>query len=198
MTGPVVTALRARGPGRVAIELDGQAWRVVPLEAVYAAGLAVGGRLDRCAARAVGRELRRAEARGAVLRALRARDHTTASLEQRLAARGTAASVRRETLAAVQRAGLVDDRRFAMQRAAQLAARGSGDLLIDDDLVRHGVPADAVRAAIEALEPESSRVETIVEARGCSPKTARYLAARGFSEASLETMIANLASDALG
>ena len=198
MTAPVVTALRARGQGRVAVELDGRPWRVVPLEAVYAAGLAVGGLLDRAAARAVGRELRRAEARGAALRALRARDHTTASLEQRLAARGTIASLRRETVDAAQRAGLVDDRRFAIQRAAQLAARGSGDLLIDDDLVRHGVPADAVCEAIEALEPEASRVEAIVEARGNSPKTARYLAARGFSEASLETMIANLASDALG
>jgi SOS response regulatory protein OraA/RecX len=85
-----------------------------------------------------------------------------------------------------------------MERAAHLAARGAGDLLIDDDLVRHGVPAEAVRAAIEALEPESTRVDAIVETRGSSPRTARYLAARGFSEASLEPMIANLASDALG
>ena len=42
MTAPVVTALRARGRGRVAVELDGAPWRTVPLEAVYAAGLAVG------------------------------------------------------------------------------------------------------------------------------------------------------------
>ena len=198
MTVPVVTALRARGRDRVAVELDGQPWRVVPLEAVYVAGLAVGGPLDRAAARAVGRELRRAAARGTALRALRARDHTAASLERRLAERGTAASVRRETMEAVQRAGLVDDRRFAMQRAAQLAARGAGDLLIDDDLGRHGVPAGIVHAAIAALEPESARVEAIAAARGSSPRTARYLAARGFSEASLEAMIANLASDALG
>jgi SOS response regulatory protein OraA/RecX len=198
MTVPVVTALRARGRDRVAVELDGRPWRVVPLEAVYAAGLAVGGPLDRVSARAVGRALRRADARGAALRALRTRDHTTASLEQRLTARGTVASVRRETIAAVERAGLVDDRRFALQRAAYLAARGAGDLLVDDDLSRHGVPADVAREAIDALEPESIRIEGIVEARGSSPRTARYLAARGFSEASLETLIANLASDALG
>ena len=42
MTTPVVTALRARGPGRVAVELDGRPWRVLPLEAVYAGSLAVG------------------------------------------------------------------------------------------------------------------------------------------------------------
>ena len=90
MGDPVVTALRARGPGRVAVELDGAPWRVVPLEAVYGAGLAVGGTLDRPTARTLGRELRRLGAQAVALRALRARDHTAASLEQRLAARGTA------------------------------------------------------------------------------------------------------------
>ena len=41
-----------------------------------------------------------------------------------------------------QRAGLVDDQRFAAGRAALLASRGAGDLLIADDLERHGVPAE--------------------------------------------------------
>ena len=143
MDVPVVTALRARGPGRVAVELDGEPWRVVPLEAVYGAGLVVGGPLDRTKARALGRELRRLGAQAVARRALRTRDHTAASLEQRLAVRGTPATVRRDTVEAAQRAGLVDDRRFAMQRAEQLASRGSGDLLIGDDLERQGVPARA-------------------------------------------------------
>ena len=198
MAVPVVTALRARGPGRVAVELDGAPWRVVPLEAVYGAGLVVGGTLDRPTARTLGRELRRLGAQAVALRVLRARDHTAASLEQRLAARGTSATVRRDTVEAAQRAGLVDDRRFALQRAEQLAARGSGDLLIGDDLERQGVPPELVRLAIAALEPEADRAGTIVEARGSSPKTARYLASRGFSEAALETIIANLAADAIG
>ena len=156
---PVVTALRARGPGRVAVELDGAPWRVVPLEAVYGAGLVVGGTLDRPTARTLGRELRRLGAQAVALRALRARDHTAASLEQRLAARGTPATVRRDTVEAAQRAGLVDDRRFALQRAEQLAARGSGDLLIGDDLERQGVPPELVRLAIAALEPEADRAD---------------------------------------
>src|SRR6476659_5532965 len=198
MVVPVVTALRARGPGRVAVELDGAPWRVMPLEAVYGAGLAIGGNLDRPTARLLGRELRRLGAQATALRALRARDHTAASLEQRLAARGTSAAVRRDTVEAAQRAGLVDDRRFALQRAEQLAARGSGDLLIGDDLERQGVPPELVRLAIAALEPEANRAGTIVEARGSSPKTARYLASRGFSEAALEAIIANLAADTIG
>ncbi len=198
MTDPVVTALRARGPGRVAVELDGRLWRVLPLEAVHAGDLAIGVGLDRPSVRALRRELRRVEARDVALRALRSRDHTAASLEQRLADRGTAPGVRRETVAAAQRAGLVDDRRFAGGRAALLASRGAGDLLIGDDLERHGVPADTIRAAIDGLEPESIRAAAIVEARGASPRTARYLAGKGFSEATLEPLIADLATEELG
>ena len=198
MVVPVVTALRARGPGRVAVELDGAPWRVMPLEAVYGAGLAVGGNLDRPTARLLGRELRRLRAQSTALRALRARDHTAASLERWLTTRGPAVAVRRDTGEAAQRAGLVDDRRFAFQRAEQLASRGSGDLLIGDDLERQGVAPELVRLAIAALEPEAARADAIVAARGTSPKTARYLASRGFSEAALETIVANLASEALG
>ncbi len=198
MADPVVTALRAHGPERVAIELDSAPWRVVPVEAVYAARLTVGGTLDRVAARAVGRALRRADARRAALRALRARDHTTASLDARLAARGTTAEVRRETVAAAERAGLVDDDRFAAQRAAQLADRGAGDLLIADDLERHGVPGAAIARAIADLVDESERAAAIIERRGRSPQTARYLASKGFADATLESLVAGLAADAVG
>jgi SOS response regulatory protein OraA/RecX len=198
MTVPVVTALRARGSGRVAVDLDGRPWRVVPLEAVYAAGLAVGSGLDRVAARVLRRELRRLEARGEALRALRARDHTRASLEQRLADRGTGRALRSETVAMAERAGLVDDQRFAASRAELLARRGAGDLLIADDLERQGVPGDAAEIAIGGLEPESVRAAAIIEARGPSARTARYLAAKGFADATVEAFVADLAVDALG
>lgn len=198
MTAPVVTALRARGPNRVAIELDGVPWRVVPLEAVVVAGVSVGRELDRATARILGRELRRLEARGIAVRALRARDHTTASLERRLAARGTAAALRRETVAAAERAGLVDDERFASGRAAALAERGAGDLLIADDLERHGVPAEAARGAIAALEPEEARAQRLVAARGSSLKTLRFLGSKGFSEETLEQLVADLTADGIG
>jgi len=194
---PVVTALRARGRDRVAVDLDGSSWRVVPAEAVYVAGLSVGGALDRATARTLGRELRRLDAQGLAVRALRARDHTVASLEQRLADRGAAPGVRRETLEAAQRAGLVDDRRFARGRAELLAARGAGDQLIESDLERQGVPEEDIRAVVGFLEPESSRAATIIEARGRSPRTARHLAAKGFSEETLEWLVADLSSDAV-
>ena len=198
MTAPTVTALRARSPDRVAIDLDGEPWRVVPYEAVIRAGLAVGRELDRTRARELRRTLRRLEAQGVAVRALRSRDHTRASLERRLTERGTAPAVLSQTLEAVERAGLVDDQRFAAARAALLAARGAGDLLIADDLERQGVSVDLARAAIAALAPERVRAESIIEARGRSQRTARQLAAKGFSEESLEALVADLATDRLG
>jgi regulatory protein len=195
MTTPVVTALRARGPGRVAVELDAGPWRVVPLEAVLVAGLAVGDELDRPRARELGRALRRLEAREAAVRALSRRDHTRASLDRRLAARGTATALRRETVEAAERAGLVDDARFASGRAALLSARGAGDALIADDLSRHGVPDEAIRVALQHLEPESTRAAGVVAARGRSVRTLRFLAGKGFSEETLEPLVADLGDE---
>jgi len=194
---PVVTALRARGKDRVEIELDGRPWRVVPAEAVFAVRLSVGREVDRTSARALGRELRRHRAQALALQALRARDHTVASLDRRLTERGAAPGVRRETLEAVQRAGFVDDHRFARDRSSLLATRGAGDDLIADDLERQGVADEEIRAALEALEPESIRAVRIIGARGRTPRTARHLAAKGFSEETLETLIADLSADAI-
>jgi SOS response regulatory protein OraA/RecX len=198
MTRPVVTALQARGRDRVAVELDGAPWRVVPMEAALVAGLAVGGELDRGAARRLGRELRRLEARTTAVRALRARDHTRASLEQRLEERGVGPTLRRETLDATERAGLVDDARFAHGRAELLASRGAGDLLIAIDLEQRGVPDEVAGEAIAALDPETERAARIVARRGASARTARYLASKGFGESALEAVVADLVSDGLG
>jgi regulatory protein len=203
MAAPLVTALRARGRGssgeqRVAVELDGRPWRVVPLEAVVRAALSVGRELDRSSARTLRRELKRLEARGIALRALGNRDHTRASLERRLADRGTVPSLRRETLDAAVRAGLVDDERFAAGRAELLSGRGSGDLLIAADLERHGVPPEATRVAIAALEPEPERAARVVAARGGGPRTVRFLASRGFSEEVIEALVADVGADGLG
>jgi regulatory protein len=195
VTAPVVTALRNRGGGRVAVELDAAPWRVLPLEAVVCVGLAVGEDLDRKRARALRRELRRLGARDAALRALRSRDHTRASLERRLAEQGTVPSLRRETVAAVERAGLVDDARFAAGRASLLAAHGAGDALIEDDLARRGVPAELIDAALEGLEPEWARAEQVIASRGKSVRTARYLAAKGFAAETVEGLVADLAGE---
>ena len=126
----------------------------------------------------------------AALRALRARDRSVAELDERLSARGAGPAERRDVLELLERVGYVDDRRFAGARAAALAARGSGDALIRDDLERRGVAAETIDAALAGLEPEVVRAERIVTRRGQSVKTARHLAARGFSEDAIVSAVA--------
>jgi SOS response regulatory protein OraA/RecX len=84
------------------------------------------------------------------------------------------------------RAGAVDDGRLARGRAELLARRGAGDLLIRHDLESRGIGAEPVAAALAALDPEPVRAERIVATRGRGPRTARYLARKGFSEDSIE------------
>jgi regulatory protein len=124
------------------------------------------------------------------LRALRARDRSVAEVADRLERRGVGEDERADVLERLDRVGYLDDERFARQRAAGLAQRGAGDAFIRDDLERRGVADEVVNAAIEALEPEVQRAARIVERRGRSAKTARYLATRGFGEDSLTGLVA--------
>lgn len=161
-------------------------WRVVPADVVVRAGLAVGRMLDRETARAFARELRRAEALGVAVRALRHRDLSRSRLEERLLARGAGEDARAEALAALERVGLVDDARVAAGRALALAGRGFGDAAVRHTLEQEGLAADDVEAALAGLPPESERVQEWLARRGAGPKTLRWLAAKGFDPASLE------------
>jgi SOS response regulatory protein OraA/RecX len=141
------------------------------------------------------------EARSATdlaLRALGFRDRTAAELDARLSEQGVGAAEREEALAALARAGYVDDRRVAHARAVSLAEGGSGDALIRADLEGRGVSAAIVEEAIESLEPEQARVERIVARRGMGAKTARYLAAQGFGEEALEAVVARDTGGTIG
>jgi SOS response regulatory protein OraA/RecX len=193
-----ITALRPAGRERIAVELDGARWRIVPLEAAVRAGLTVGGALDQGTARVLSRELRRVKAQQAALTALCQRDHSVASLRDRLERRGIRPAEREEALATVTRARLVDDVRLAHRRAVTLAARGFGDCGIADDLVRRGLPPALVQAALAELEPELERAERVVATRGRSARTARGLAARGFGEETLSSLIAEIQDGAVG
>ena len=186
-----VTALHARRD-RVAIELDGAPWRTLPVQAVVEGGLAVGVPLDRERARSLARALRRARATEVAVRALARRDRSRADLDLRLARAGVRGAERSETLDRAAETGLVDDARYARSRASALAARGAGDLLVLDDLERHGVSDELARAAIAELEPEAARATRIVAARGRSARTLRYLAVRGFTAESVEELIAEV------
>lgn len=182
----IVTALRELPRGRVEVRLDGAPWRVVPADAVVCAGLGVGRPLDRETARALGRELRRSAALARATRALVHSDRSRSTLEQRLAAAGIGAAPVRAAIETLERAGLVDDARFAARRAAALADRGRGDAAIRHDLERQGIPDELVAEALAGLEPERERASRLVERRGRGAATARWLAGRGFGEETIE------------
>jgi len=193
----IVTALRPT-PAGVVVELDGVVWRTLPVDAVVDAGLGVGLVLDRARAVALARARRRSRADDVAVRALARREHSRTTLDARLARAGVGATVRRETVERAERRGLVDDRRFAVQRAQHLAGRGVGDALVRDDLARQGIDEPVARSIVAELEPEAERAARIVAARGRSPRTIRYLAAKGFSEETLEPYIAEIENGALG
>jgi regulatory protein len=138
------------------------------------------------------------DALDAAVRVLRVRDHTAASLDARLERRGVGGKQRAATVARVQELGYVDDARFAHARAEALAARGAGNLLIVDDLERHGVSATLAAEAIAALEPERERAGAIVARRGVGPQTARFLRSKGFADDVVEAAVATPDGEALG
>jgi regulatory protein len=193
-----VTALRAARRQRVAVELDGEPWRTLPLEAVVRAGLGHGVVLDRRRARELARELRRLAALRTATAALQRRERSARELVERLEERGVSPADRLRALRTLQSAGLVDDGRFARERALALAARGSGDALIRDDLERRGIGSEEVEAALALLAPEAERAAAVVARRGSGAKTARYLASRGFGEDAVTLSVAADDEAALG
>lgn len=190
---PRVTALKPdRAERYVVVELDGTAWRRIPVDAAVRAGLALGVALGRPQLRHLRRELRRAEALEAATRALRHRDRSRGALRTRLRAAGIAPAACEDALDTLANAGIVDDDRFALARANALAQRGSGDALIRADLAAAGVPEHIVGTALEALEPESERARAVAAARGESVATARWLARRGFASEAIEAALPRL------
>jgi SOS response regulatory protein OraA/RecX len=183
---PTVTRLAVKQRGRVVVELDGAAWRTLPIDVVARAGLIEGRTLDRPALRTLRQELRRAEALAVAGRALRRQDLSERGIAERLARASVAPAAAKESLAVLSRAGLVDDRRFAKNRATKLAERGYGDAAIRHDLERRGVAPEPVREALESLEAEGERARQLVAHRGAGAKTARYLASKGFGPEALE------------
>jgi SOS response regulatory protein OraA/RecX len=108
------------------------------------------------------------------VRVLRHRDLSRGALARRLPAPG-----RQDALAALERSGILDDRRAAAGRAAALSGRGYGDAAIRFRLEQEGFAAEDASEAIAGLEPEQERANRLA-GRGRTP---RWLAARGFEVA---------------
>src|SRR6266540_3562292 len=111
-------------------------------------------------------------------RALARRDFSASGLRERLQRAGIDPAEAEEALGALQRAGLVDDARFALARAQMLAERGKGNAAIRFDLEQQGVAA------------ERERADFVIARRGAGAATARLLARRGFDEDAVAAAVA--------
>jgi regulatory protein len=167
----------------------------VPVDVAARVGLTVGRRLDRPLARDLARALRRHKALGVAARALRTRDRSATEIAERLARAAVPTSVREEALEALERSGIVDDRRFASNCAAGLAARGWGDAAIRARLEEAGVAEEACAEALAGLEPERDRAAAILKRRGPTAKTLRALVSRGFEPDLVSELVSVVAAE---
>jgi SOS response regulatory protein OraA/RecX len=130
------------------------------------------------------------DALDAAARALERRDRSEAGVLDVLRRNGVAEDEAVEAVETLKRLGAVDDERFAEAGAASLAERGYGDAAIAVRLEREGLSRELAERAVSALEPETERTRQLIDRRGASAKTARWLASRGFAPDSVEAAIA--------
>ncbi len=193
---PRLTAVRRGRPGRVALEVDGLPWRVVPDEVVVRCGLVPGIALERPLLRSLRRELRSTEALAAASRAVARRDLSAARLQERLGERGIRPSAAEKAVAALVSAGAVDDVRLAGVRARSLAERGWGDAAVAARLEHEGIDAALAAAALADLAPEAERAAALA-ARARDRRSAwSLLARRGFAAEAIEEALARWTDEA--
>lgn len=129
------------------------------------------------------------EAFRAVVEALARRDLTSAELEQRLARAGFEADACADAVARAAAAGYLDDERVASERVRRLAERDTSDAAIRAELVRRGVPEDAVENGLAAIPPELERAERLAQRLGGGPRAARALVRKGYPEDVVERVL---------
>jgi SOS response regulatory protein OraA/RecX len=122
------------------------------------------------------------EALAVAMRALARREYSQRGLRERLARAGVPTADAEAAVEELRETGLLDEGRFAVERARVLAERGRGDSAIRFELEREVLEADAIEGAMAELEPEHERAARLVSRRGATSATARLLASRGFDE----------------
>ena len=189
---PTLTAVRRSRPGRVALEIDGRPWRVVPDDVVVRCGLRAGLELGRPLLRDLRRELRRSEALDAAVRTVSRRDISAVRLRQRLDARGITSQEAEAAVETLSAAGVVDDDRLARSRARALAERGWGDAAVAARLEQEGLPSQAVTDALAELPAERERAAELGARTPDRRALWRLLARRGFASETIEEIVGPL------
>lgn len=187
---PEITGLREISASTVLVEIDDMAWRKIPLIAAVRAGLSVGKRLEREDLRLLRRELRRAEALTKATRMLARRPLPRALLEERLEKKGVAPAALEEAVDVLEQAQYLDDRSYALGRAAGLAERGYGDAAVRYILEEERVSSELIEEAVASLEPELERAGAIARSILDRKRLLGRLARRGFDSETVEQIAA--------
>lgn len=129
------------------------------------------------------------------------REHSRKELARKLQAKGVAREDADRAIDRLADAGWQDDARFAESLARMRANAGYGPIHIRAELGTHGLDADAVRTALDAIEAEhdwSANARDLVRRRFGAPqgldlarrrKAADFLLRRGFTQDDLRAAI---------
>ena len=191
---PRVSSLRARrGPGRGRARRRGVAHAARRGCPALRTGYRCRARPRACAC--VGRELRRHEAMARATNVLRRRDVSAKELDTRLERAHIDPTTRAEVVTRLDEVGAVDDGRFACRRAEMLAERGAGDESSATTCPAGESRSSPSRRPFRSSSPSRARAARVVGRRGSSPKTARYLAGKGFSEDAIESALEEVVAE---
>lgn len=189
-----ITAIRAprRGSKLRIILLDGEPWREASSEVIAKIGIAEGDVLDEDALAEALKGAEPACARDRAIRLLSYRDHSSASMTERLQGDGFSADTARDTVRDLERLGFIDDSRLAAVLARSLVQiRRFGSTRALMEMRRAGIPDELATDAIgELSDPEEEHRVALELARVGAAKsgatvqkvTAR-LVRRGYSPA---------------
>ncbi len=140
-------------------------------------------------------------ARLAALKLLNRRDYGARELAERLVARGFSLPAAEEAVDGLRKERLVDDGRFAEHFVAYHGNRGRGPVGIVHRLREAGVPAETIKAAVNATDPDWRRRAAEVRRRRFGAKLpatwaekgrqARFLTQRGFSADQVRAAVGN-------
>ena len=157
-------------PGHVVLLVDGVPFATIPAKEAETLGLKEGARAAEAEPRrpiegATGKTYERA------LSLLSFRDRSVKELQKRLHEKGEDADRIAPTIERLQQSGLLDDSRFAAERArAGLVGKARSRRQIEHDLAQRGVTREVASAAIQQVLAEEGTSELEVAVRAARKK----------------------------
>ena len=164
-------------PGHVVLLVDGAPFATIPAKEAETLGLREGASpAEADASRPIDASTRTTYERALSL--LSFRDRSVKELQKRLLEKGEAADRIAPTIERLQQSGLLDDSRFATERArAGLVGKARSRRQIEHDLAQRGVTREVASAAIQQVlaDEGTSELEVAVRAARKKAKTLERL-----------------------